>query len=83
MVLVIGVSSGGAVELALADKLVMPEMVLIPAGEYLMGTEEGQGRSDEHPKHKVYLDAFYFDQFEVTGADLRSIFPITRINILQ
>ena len=68
-ILVIGVSSGRVVEVALADRLVMPEMVLIPAGEYLMGTEEGKGRSDEHPKHKVYLDAFYFDQFEVTGAD--------------
>ena len=44
--LVIGVSSGGGVELAFADRLVMPEMVLIPAGEYLMGTEEGKGRSD-------------------------------------
>ena len=42
-------------------------MVFIPSGEFLMGSEEGKGRSDEHPRHKVYLDAFYIDRFETTG----------------
>lgn len=40
--------------------------VLIPAGEFLMGSESG--REDEKPVHKVYLDAFYIDNFQVTNA---------------
>jgi sulfatase modifying factor 1 len=40
--------------------------VLIPAGEFLMGSPEGEGEPDEHPRHKVYLDAFYIDNHEVT-----------------
>ena len=45
------------------------DMVLIPAGEFLMGSAEGTGRKDEHPQHKVYLDAFWIDRYEVTGSD--------------
>jgi formylglycine-generating enzyme required for sulfatase activity len=41
-------------------------MVLIPAGEFMMGSEKG--RADEKPVHKVYLDAFYIDKYEVTFA---------------
>ena len=43
------------------------EMVLIPAGEFLMGSPEGVGNSDEHPQHKVYLDDFYISKYEVTN----------------
>jgi formylglycine-generating enzyme required for sulfatase activity len=38
-------------------------MVLIPAGEFLMG---GQNAANESPRHKVYLDAFYIGKYEVT-----------------
>ena len=40
--------------------------VLIRAGEFWMGSPEGEGDSDEHPRRKVYLDAYYMDQYEVT-----------------
>ncbi|MBU2568225.1 MAG: SUMF1/EgtB/PvdO family nonheme iron enzyme [Elusimicrobia bacterium] len=40
------------------------EMVLIPAGEFTMGSDGGD--SDEKPAHKVYLDAYYIDKYEVT-----------------
>ena len=43
-------------------------MVLIPAGEFMMGEHHGDGRSDERPVHPVYLDAFYIDKYEVTNA---------------
>ena len=41
-------------------------MVLIPAGEFLMGSPDGEGEKNEHPQHRVYLDAYYMDKFEVT-----------------
>lgn len=40
-------------------------MVLVPAGEFTMGSEEGD--DDERPVHRVYLDSFYLDTFEVTN----------------
>ena len=42
------------------------EMVLIPAGEFLMGSDDEDARDDEKPVHSVYLDAFYMDKYEVT-----------------
>ena len=42
------------------------EMLLIPAGEFLMGSNDGD--DDERPVHAVYLDAFYMDVCEVTNA---------------
>jgi len=41
-------------------------MVLIPAGEFQMGSDDGE--DDEKPVHTVYLDAFYMDIYEVTNA---------------
>ena len=44
-------------------------MVLVPAGEFRMGSPEGEGEADEHPQHSVALNAFYIHQYEVTVAD--------------
>ena len=41
-------------------------MVLIPAGEFQMGNNDGSG--DEKPVHTVYIDDFYMDRYEVTSA---------------
>ena len=40
-------------------------MVWVPAGEFTMGSE--QGDDDEQPIHRVVLDSFYLDTFEVTN----------------
>lgn len=40
-------------------------MVLVPAGEFTMGSDNGD--DDEQPIHRVYVDAFYIDKFEVTN----------------
>ena len=45
------------------------EMVYFSAGEFEMGSPKGTGKKNEYPKHKVYLDAYYLDKFEVTFAD--------------
>ena len=44
-------------------------MVLIPAGEFEMGSNDAKALNDEQPVHKVYVDAFYMDTHEVTNAD--------------
>lgn len=47
-------------------------MVLIPAGEFIMGSREGTGREDERPAHRVALDAYYIDVHEATGKDFEA-----------
>ena len=46
-----------------------PNMVLIPAGEFSMGSDAGE--RDERPVHTVYLDAFYIDPYEVTVGEYK------------
>jgi serine/threonine-protein kinase len=46
-------------------------MVLVAAGEFIMGSAEGEGRAVERPAHTVHLNAFYIDRTEVTVADYR------------
>jgi crotonobetainyl-CoA:carnitine CoA-transferase CaiB-like acyl-CoA transferase len=40
------------------------EMVLVPAGEFWMGSEY----PNEKPRHRVHLGAYYMDKFEVANA---------------
>jgi formylglycine-generating enzyme required for sulfatase activity len=40
-------------------------MVLVPAGEFLMGRE---GEGDNSPPHRVRISAFHLDRYEVTNA---------------
>ena len=42
------------------------DMVLIPAGEFRMGSNS---HVSEKPIHSVYVDAFYMDKYEVTNAE--------------
>jgi formylglycine-generating enzyme required for sulfatase activity len=41
------------------------EMVLIPAGYFVMGSDVGE--SDEKPAHSIYMDAYYIDKYELTN----------------
>jgi len=45
-------------------------LVCVPAGDFLMGSTDGDGDAyeDEKPRHTVYLDAYWMDQTEVTNA---------------
>lgn len=52
------------------------EMVLIPPGEFLMGSPEAEKdrRNDEGPQHRVRIDkAFYMSLSEITQAQFRSV----------
>ena len=44
------------------------EMVLIPAGEFQMGSPKNDDKHWERPIHTVYLDEFYMDVHPVTNA---------------
>jgi len=48
-------------------------MVLIPAGEFQMGSN-----ATEAPVHTVYLDAFYMDIYEVTNAQYKKFIDETK-----
>jgi formylglycine-generating enzyme required for sulfatase activity len=45
------------------------EMVVVPAGEFWMGAEDGQ--QDSRPLHRVYLSSYWLDKYEVTNARYR------------
>lgn len=57
------------VEIPYHFKLDTFNMTLIPAGQFLMGSNEGD--SDEKPVHPVYVEAFYMDIYEVTNAEYK------------
>ena len=69
-ILVVGVFLNyGTQELSWTDES-FDGMVLIPAGEFEMGCEDGA--SDERPIHTVYVDAFYMDVHEVTNTEYKA-----------
>ena len=45
-------------------------LMYVPAGEFIMGSNSDNllANEDEFPQHKVYIDAFWIDQTEVTNA---------------
>lgn len=49
------------------------EWAEIPAGSFLMGSEEGQGLNEERPRHEVTLGAFRMLTHEVTNREFRKL----------
>lgn len=69
------------------------EMVLVPAGEFVMGTNkvdtEGTNKKigsvkplylDQHPERKLSLGAFYMDKYEVTNEEYYKFLQATQFN---
>jgi sulfatase modifying factor 1 len=52
-----------------------PEMVLIPVGPFLMGSDHLT--KAEKPIHRVHVDAYYIGKFEVTNAQFKSFCDAT------
>jgi formylglycine-generating enzyme required for sulfatase activity len=50
-------------------------MVLIPAGEFLMGSWTGD--ADERPMRRVYLDAYFFDKNQLTVGEYAKFLDAT------
>jgi formylglycine-generating enzyme required for sulfatase activity len=55
-------SSGQAQQQEITYKGEAP-MILVPAGEFTMGSNED---ANEQPVHRVSLDAYYMDKYKVT-----------------
>ncbi|MET0070049.1 MAG: SUMF1/EgtB/PvdO family nonheme iron enzyme [Candidatus Thiodiazotropha sp.] len=52
--------------------VIQPEMVLIPEGEFFMGSEsekDGDSYEEEQPQHRVAIKPFYLGKHEVTFAE--------------
>ena len=47
--------------------IVAPQLALVPAGWFLMGSDAGQG--NERPVHRVWVDEFYLGVCQVTNAE--------------
>ncbi len=70
-------------------------MMLIPAGEFIMGTDRTDPENthlkigtvkplykDQHPEHRFHLDAFYIDQYEVTNREYKKFIDATQFHEL-
>ena len=53
------------------------DMVWIPAGEFMMGSSDDEGRSDEYPTHEVKLSGYWIDTHEVTNAQFKKFVKAT------
>ncbi len=54
-----------------------PDMLLIPAGTFTMGTDEKNSLANERPAHPVQLSPFYIDEHDVTNAEFKKFVDAT------
>ncbi|MHB8882082.1 MAG: formylglycine-generating enzyme family protein [Thermodesulfovibrionales bacterium] len=63
------------------------DMVLVPAGDFFMGSQGEKYSDDEQPRHKVYVSAFYIDRYEVSNAEfasfLNSVSSKTTLDVIK
>jgi formylglycine-generating enzyme required for sulfatase activity len=56
-----------------SKKIIEPEMVAIPGGTFMMGSNSGEAYSDEQPVHQVTVSGFEIGKYEVTQAEYESM----------
>lgn len=52
-----------------------PDMGFVPAGFFTMGRDGGS--KEEGPSHRIYLDAFYIDRYEICNDEYRKFVEAT------
>ncbi len=62
----------------LTDNLTL-EMVAIPSGSFVMGSEEGY--DNEKPKHRVDLSSFFMGKYPITQAQWKAIAKATHLKV--
>ncbi len=60
---------GQTAEVEEAPRISLLETILIPGGEFIMGSDEDD--PDEYPRRKVYVDPFSIGNYEVTNAEYK------------
>jgi serine/threonine protein kinase/formylglycine-generating enzyme required for sulfatase activity len=63
-------------------------MVLVPEGDFTMGSDRAEDPDDEKPAHTVKLPAFYIDKYEVTNEQYKRFcdaerggkYPVTAVD---
>lgn len=56
--------------------MITPDIVLIPQGSFLMGSEDGP--ENEQPCHRVWLDRFGIDRFPITNRGYKQFLELTQ-----
>ncbi|MBI3805805.1 MAG: SUMF1/EgtB/PvdO family nonheme iron enzyme [Nitrospirae bacterium] len=64
-----------AVEAPKKEEIIAQKMVLIPAGDFIMG--EDFFKKNAGPRHTVHLDDYYIDQYDVTNAHYKRFVDAT------
>jgi len=54
-----------------------PNMILIPAGTFTMGTDDPNSLPNERPAHAVRVSGFWMDEHDVTNAEFRKFVDAT------
>jgi formylglycine-generating enzyme required for sulfatase activity len=57
------------------------EMVLIPGGNYMMGSLDGEGDADERPQHNVEIEPICIGKYPVTQAQWRAVSTLPKVNL--
>ena len=70
-----GSSSEFAVSNSSNDQPVSEDMVVIPAGPFVRGTQAGG--FDEQPERTIYLDSFSIDRYEITNGQYQAFVSAT------
>jgi sulfatase modifying factor 1 len=73
----IEVSPGNAPSNEVKTDPKVQDMVLIPAGDFIMGSVDEEVNADEKPSHKVFVDSFYIDRHEVTNSQYQKFILAT------
>ena len=65
------------------DRDVMLDMVLIPAGSFVMGAPESEKESgdDERPQHEVKVPEFFMSKYQVTQVQWRKVAVMPKVSI--
>lgn len=84
-------SRDGSLKPAIVSEIDGKEMVLIPTGEFIMGTNMTDSEEthkkignvkplylDQQPERTVYLDAYYIDRYEVTNREYKRFLEATQ-----
>ncbi|ARV60871.1 serine/threonine protein kinase [Nostocales cyanobacterium HT-58-2] len=55
------------------------EMVAIPGGTFMMGSQDNEGDADERPRHEVTIKPFFMGKFPITQAQWKMVAALPKV----